>query len=287
MTRWAALELEIAAGLEEELLGSLAGASLGAESVPGPDGRSVLRVYFASSDAAVAARERLRERLARGASDPAAVSARVVPVADGMWAERYAASLLPFPVGRRFVVVPGALPPDLGGREAIRIVPGAAFGTGEHPTTRLAIEALERSVLPGDRWLDVGTGTGILAVAAVRCGAGFVAACDTDPAAVEVARDTLAANGVSGAVELRAGPASQFAGSRLDGVVANLGPHELSGEAADLAAALRPGGLLLATGFLDVQREEVERALARRGLRPQRSRRSGEWGLLEARRMSP
>lgn len=287
MTRWAALELEIPAGLEDDLVGWLGGASLGAESLPGPGERSVLRVYFASEEAAVAARERLRERLAGEASGPRAVSARVVPVADAMWAERYAASLGPFAVGRRFVVVPGALPPHPGGREPIRIVPGAAFGTGEHPTTRLAIEALERRVVPGDRWLDVGTGTGILAIVAVRCGAGSVAACDTDPTAVEVARETLAANGLAGAVALRAGPASLFAGSGFDGVVANLGARELCEEAAHLAAALRPGGLLLATGFLETQRKGVERELAARGLRPARRSEAGDWALVEAERTEP
>lgn len=287
MTRWVALELDVPADFEDDLLGLLGGESLGAESVPGAGGGTVLRVYFASEDAAVAAGERLGQRFGRGGRGPKPVRGRVVTVADGMWAERYAASLVPFPVGKRFVVVPGKLAADLGGRQAIRIAPGAAFGTGEHPTTRLAIEALEQCVRPGDRWLDVGTGTGILAIVAARCGAGFVVACDTDPSAVEVARDTLAANGLAGAVELHVGSAGSFAGSGFDGVVANLGPRELSEEAAHLAAALRPGGLLLATGFLQAQREDVERALARRGFRAARRREAGDWGLVEARRVAP
>lgn len=284
MSRWAALELELPAGTEDELLGIVARGSLGAEVGPAEGGRCRLRVYFSTPDEAAAARGRLRAGRGRLGLRGESLRTRILPVEDGLWVERYVASLVPFPVGRKFLVVPGEVPADLRGREPLRIVPGCAFGTGEHPTTRLAVEALEEAVRPLERWLDVGTGTGLLAIVAARCGAGSVAACDTDPAAIEVARETFEANGLAGRIELELGSADRFPRGAFDGVVANLSPAELVPALPAIAGALRPGGLLLVTGFLETEGDHVERVLGGCGVPREDSRSRDGWLLIGGRR---
>jgi ribosomal protein L11 methyltransferase len=141
-----------------------------------------------------------------------------------------------------------------------------AFGTGVHETTQLCMEALERLLKPGMRVLDVGTGSGILAQAAGLLGAGKVYACDTDPVAVEIA-----GGGFIGSVDAVA------AGS-CDLVVANISPEAIVGLAPDLLRVLRPGGVLLASGFELREVRQVQTALP-----PAREvRHKGNWALLVA-----
>ncbi len=275
------------AELEEEVLALWTAESLGAEVSEAPEGTSRLRLYFSTPEAATAALAPTLAWLERHGAGDRSLAARARPVEDERWAERYIASLAAFPVGRGFLVVPAEMQADPAGREPIRLPPGRAFGTGEHPTTRFAIEALEELVEPGNRWLDVGTGSGILAVVAVRRGAGFMAACDTDPDALEVARETLRANGLAGRVVLRLGSADLFTAAAFDGSVANIAADFFLERASHLAAVLRPGGLLVATGFLAEDGAAIEEALAANRLETVRRRESEGWSLLVARRAPP
>ena len=181
------------------------------------------------------------------------------------WVQSARDLLQPMEVGARFFLVPewrdDPAPP---GRFRIAVNPGMAFGTGVHETTQLSMEALEEFLKPGMSVLDVGTGSGILARAARLLGAGNVYACDTDPVAVEIA-----GGGFVGSVDAVA------AGS-CDLVVANISPEAIVGLAPDLVRVLRPGGMLLASGF---ELHEVERMKA--ALPPARAvRRKGNWALL-------
>ena len=181
------------------------------------------------------------------------------------WVERARDLLQPMEVGARFFLAPewrdDPAPP---GRFRITVNPGMAFGTGVHETTQLSMEALEEFLKPGMSVLDVGTGSGILARAAKLLGAGKVYACDTDPVAVEIAGD-----GFVGSVDAVA------AGS-CDLVVANISPEAIVELAPDLVRVLRPGGVLLASGF---ELHEVERMKAT--LPPAREvRQKGNWALL-------
>jgi ribosomal protein L11 methyltransferase len=156
-----------------------------------------------------------------------------------------------------------------------------AFGTGAHPTTSLCLEALSDALAarPGAAVLDVGTGSGLLAIAARKLGAGRVAANDVDPVAVRVARENAAANGV--ALELVAGPVEDVAGP-FEVVVANILANTLVELAPALAERLAPGGLLFLAGILTPQEEEVRSAYLAEGLArlPDLERREGEWSLL-------
>jgi ribosomal protein L11 methyltransferase len=183
------------------------------------------------------------------------------------WVQSARDLLQPMEVGARFFLVPewrdDPAPP---GRFRIAVNPGMAFGTGVHETTQLCVEALEEFLKPGMRVLDVGTGSGILARAARLIGAGKVYACDTDPVAVEIAGD-----GFIGSVDAVA------AGS-CDLVVANISPEAIVALAPDLVRVLRPGGVLLASGFELQEAEQMKAALP-----PAREiRHKGIWALLVA-----
>src|SRR5262245_25179395 len=110
------------------------------------------------------------------------------PVPDGFWHERWMESLVPFEVGESFLVVPGPSTPDsTGGRYVIRLAPGRAFGTGEHATTRMCLSMIEEEITGLSTVLDVGTGSGILAIGAHLMGARMIVAIDTDPDAITTA----------------------------------------------------------------------------------------------------
>ena len=153
-------------------------------------------------------------------------------------------SLLVAPVWRDVTVA--------GDRVVLRIDPGPCFGSGDHPTTRMLLAELARRVVPGVGVLDVGTGSGILAVAAAVLGAAVAVGVDIDPAAVEVAAANAAANAVSARVAVSTMPVEEVTGC-FDLVVANLSAGVLAELAAALWARVSGGGLLLVSGLLPGQ----------------------------------
>jgi ribosomal protein L11 methyltransferase len=172
-----------------------------------------------------------------------------------------------------------AAPPP--GMAEIVLDPGMAFGTGTHPTTSLCLAALSDllAARPGARVLDVGTGSGLLAIAARKLGAAEVAGNDNDPVAVRVARENAALNGVELDLNERG-----VGGQRgpFDLVLANILANTLVDLAPALAAQLAPGGVVLLSGILTPQEEEVRAAYLAAGLAPLPGgdRRDGEWSLL-------
>lgn len=269
--------LDLPPELEEEAAGALGRESLGVEVSRSPDGRSRLRVFVGSRAEAAALLDLASTVLRAVRLAPASCGARIEPVEDGRWAERYQEQLRPFPLGSRFLVVPDGRPHHVAGRVGIFLVPGRAFGTGEHPTTRLCAESLERLVRTGSRWLDLGCGSGILSVVAARCGATQVFARDVDEEAVEVARETMVANRVEREVDVAVGSANELTDAGLDGVVANIASSYFLLEARVLRSVVRPGGLLVASGFLVEEADAVETALELLGARVEERLASGEW----------
>jgi len=272
--------------LDDEIAAVLGTGSLGVEIAAAGPGTSELRIYLGPSDDPDAWRARAADVFS--AHDLAAATTRVSiePVADGRWVERWQASLSPILLGTRFVVLPTealVVPP---GRDPIRLVPGMAFGTGEHATTRLCAEGVERRVAPGSRWLDLGTGTGVLAIVAARCGASRVLALDADPEAAAVAAEVVARNGAGPIVEVRAGSMEARGGESFDGIVANIQSSYFLGNAPSLAAALGKDAELLASGILEEDVAEVSSALAAAGIRVEERSFDGPWALLLARRVA-
>lgn len=265
---WGAYGVSVPDEWVDELAGRLGADSLGVEIRSEGGGRSVLWIYLSTPSEARRASEELERLLAaEGGAEARRWRLRgVATVEDGHWVERYQSSLRPFRLGERFVVEPGGDGATLPGLTPIRLVPGRAFGTGEHPTTRLCATALERWLRGGDRWLDLGTGSGILAVVACHCGAARVDAVDIDPLAVEVARKVIRENDLETRAVAAVGEADCFAGSRLDGVVANISAGLFLSDGSRIAATLREGGLLVASGFSEDESREVARVLGRSGL---------------------
>jgi ribosomal protein L11 methyltransferase len=184
---------------------------------------------------------------------------------DRDWVRSARDLMQPMEVGARFFLVPAWRDdPPPPGRFRILVNPGMAFGTGVHETTRLCIEALEEFLRPGMRVLDVGTGSGILRQAAQLLGAGKTYACDTDPVAVEIAGDAFV------------GSADAVASGSMDLAMANISPEAIIALAPDLLRVLRPGGVLLVSGF---ELQEIDMVKAVLGATA-RARRKGNWGLI-------
>lgn len=211
----------------------------------------------------------------------AACETALIPVEAQDWAEGWKACVRATRAGR-FWVGPSWLREEAG-EDAVALVidPGMAFGTGDHPTTAMCLEAIGEwvSERPGCSVLDVGTGTGVLVMAAKKIGAGEAVANDIDPQAVEIARENAALNGVEG-VEWTTKPLERIRGA-FDLVLANIFANVLCHLAPRLCDATASGGRLMLTGILDEQAAEVLAAFEREGMCLVRRREEGEWVLLE------
>jgi ribosomal protein L11 methyltransferase len=237
---------------------------------PAP-GRSLLLAWFAKRAEA--------QRAARALP----VAAEIAEVADQDWSEGWKRGLGALSVGRVFLRpswVTAASPP---GSVEVVLDPDMAFGTGTHPTTALCLAALGDFLRrrPGASIFDVGTGSGLLAIAARKLGAGRVVASDDDPVALRVARENARRNGL--ALELTSAAAGDVPGP-FDLVVANILASTLVELAPQLAAQVAPGGTLLLSGILVSQQGAVRRAYLAQGLLAAAGRREGEWSLLRLRR---
>ena len=185
----------------------------------------------------------------------------LVGIDEATWRDGWRVHAQPVRVAA-MVVAPAWRAVDLGGAEAvISIDPGGCFGSGSHPTTRLMLAELQRRVRPGASVFDVGTGSGVLSVAAARLGAGRVVAVDVDPEAVEVTRANAAGNGVADRVAVSSQGAAEVAGT-FDVVVANLTAGVLAGLAPTLVAAVAPDGVLLVSGLLPGQWRHLAQGFA-------------------------
>jgi ribosomal protein L11 methyltransferase len=188
----------------------------------------------------------------------------------------------PVRIGRTFVILPdGQSLEGTGAERVIRITSGreaaeGVFGTGRHPTTRLSLGLLEDHLKNGSRVLDLGTGSGVLAVAAARLGAREVLALDVDEQAVACARETVRANEMSGVIRVERGDRPPF-GARFELVVANLFTNVLLQLAPELSGAMQPSGLLIASGVIGNRASDVVKAMRGNGLRFKEQRSEDDW----------
>jgi ribosomal protein L11 methyltransferase len=210
---------------------------------------------------------------------------RVRGVEETDWTEGWKAGYEPQRIGR-LVIVPSWLDePMAPGEVAVRMDPGLAFGTGLHPTTRGCLTFLQRLGPMPERVLDVGSGSGILALAALRLGAGHADCLDTDPVAVEATLANARANGLEDRVAARQGSLPDLPEAEpYPLVLANLVAALLVQLAAPLAAHLAAGGTLLASGIIEGRADEVLTALTGAGLALEERLDDGEWVSLRMRR---
>lgn len=164
--------------------------------------------------------------------------------------------------------------------------PGMAFGTGHHPTTRRCLEQLEQRIVSEMSVLDLGTGSGILAIAAVKLGAGSVVALDNDGDAVESARDNAQANGVDAEIKVIHGtlPNSLVSSGGYQLAVANVTAQVIASKAQPLMDALTPDGLLVVSGILNERLQEVEEALSKVNATVVEQVLDGDWVTLVVKR---
>ena len=211
----------------------------------------------------------------------------VRPLARDDWANAWKAHFSVLHVGRRTVIKPSWLEYKPKKNDiVVELDPGMAFGTGHHPSTRLCLEAVEDLVQPGMRVLDVGTGSGVLSISAMRFGADSVVALDVDGDAVRTARENLRHNGIGRAVRVAKGsvPNALVPEGSFDIALANISARVIAELASHLAAALRPGGLLVGAGIIESQQDIVDQALAANSLTVERRLQEQDWVAVLARK---
>ena len=228
------------------------------------------RVFFRTADGRDAAALALASFSAHGLG---AIQSLAVPDED--WARRSQAGLTAITVGRITVAPPW----DVAATRAadqIQIVidPSMGFGTGHHQTTRLCLALLQSIPVQDRRLIDVGTGSGVLALAGWALGARPVSALDNDPDAIQNARENLAANGAGAVIDLRCEELGDFAGGGADVITANLTAAVLITHAGRLRALLAPGGGMIVSGFSPFEQPDVIRAF---GLALAGERTEGDW----------
>jgi len=199
------------------------------------------------------------------------------------WANSWKKYYKPIRIAHRLMVVPTweEYEPQQGDL-ILKMDPGMAFGTGTHETTRLCATLTEDYMKPGARVLDVGTGSGILAIAASKLGAGEVMAYDIDPVAVRVAQENCDVNGCDnvtcGISDLLAGVDTK--GGLYDFVCANIVADIIVRMADDILRYMKPGGLLAVSGIIDTQAERVHAALTKGGLTHILTRAENDWNAM-------
>lgn len=199
------------------------------------------------------------------------------------WATAWKKYYFPTKIGERLVVVPSWETYEKGENEVVLTMdPGMAFGTGTHETTQLCMRLLEENVVPGAALLDIGTGSGILAVSALLLGAGRAVGVDIDEVAVRVAGENAAANGVSNRVDFIAGDLAEKVTGKFSIVTANIVADVIIRLIPDLYRFLEPGSVFIASGIIDARENDVTAALEAAGYRVSKRLASGGWVALLA-----
>ena len=186
-------------------------------------------------------------------------------------------------IGKRLAIVPGWEQYDTD-RTAITMDPGMAFGTGTHETTALCLEVLDERVRGGERVLDIGTGSGILAIAALKLGAAAAEGVDIDPMCVRTAGENAARNGVEDRLTVLVGDLSDKASGVYDLITANIVAAAILSLAPHVPALLAPGAVFIASGIIDTRKEEVLTGLRAAGLEPFDVREKRGWVCIVCRK---
>ena len=244
---------------------------------------SIIHLYIDPQDNPPEAVAFLRERLA-AAGIRNEVEASTVQEED--WANNWKKYFKPLPVGKRLLICPSwetADNPD--GRTVLSIDPGMAFGTGGHDTTRLVLEALEARLAPGDAFLDVGCGSGILSIAACLLGAGSALGIDIDALAVRTARENGALNSLTPPrYTILQGDLARDVNGRYPVIAANIVADAIIALSPAVPALLAPGGVYIVSGIIDTREPDVMNALTECGFTVEARHEHGGWLCLECRR---
>ncbi len=254
------------------------------EDEPRPVGPLMVRGYFPEDANAETVKEQIEQalyymRLLYPIPKPTFQTIR-----EEDWADAWKKHYHPIRIGLRILIKPAWI--EVEAREndiVIEMDPGMAFGTGTHPTTQLCLEACERFIKPGMKVADLGTGSGILAIAAARLGAKEVIAVDVDEKAVQVAGENVSRNGVAERIRVSTGSVAELieTGKPFEIGLANLTAKIIQSVIPDgLEKIVRPGGRIIFSGVIDEQKDEVCAALEQIGLAVQDIQQRGDWLLI-------
>ena len=265
---WQELSIEVPSEYAEPVsyLFSRYGHGLSTEELG--SGMVGLRTYLPSSSRRRLARIEVGVKLVKLLQPMGELS--VIPLEDADWETAWKSHFKLLRVGRRLIIKPSWIGYEPQENEVVvELDPGMAFGTGYHPTTRMCLELLEGHLRADSQVLDLGTGSGILSIAAARLGAATVLALDVDPTAVKAARKNIRASGLRGKVHLARGtlPHPLASEGRFNLAMANISAKTVLNAAPHLHRALAPEGILIASGFLQKQQGELEAALKGAGFR--------------------
>lgn len=251
------------------------------------EGRSRITFYLEAGEAGFAklGEVRLRlEALKRERQDLGSLLMTLEDVEDADWENNWKQYYKPMEIGKRLLVIPQWEEADPGDRVPLYLDPGLTFGTGAHATTRLCLTALEGLIHGGERVLDLGCGSGILSVAALRLGAGSALAVDIDDKCRTAAQENAGLNGIGpDRLEVLVGnlltdeTVAEKIGEGWDLVLANIVADVIIALAPRVKNLLRPGGTFLCSGIIGGRAGEVEAALAAAGLELRDRREDGGW----------
>ncbi len=202
------------------------------------------------------------------------------------WNLAWEQSIKPVEIGERLVIRPSWIEGEgTDDRIVIRIDPKMSFGTGHHETTRLCLRLLERSMKSGSRVLDVGTGTGILAIAAVKLGAQSAIGIDTDEWAIENALENVRSNDVEDLVSIIHAPIEEYHGDRSDALLANLTLNMIASSLSHLRDLLEDRGVLILSGFLESDLSVMRGSLEQSGFAVESALAENGWMALSVRKI--
>ncbi|MBS1989931.1 MAG: 50S ribosomal protein L11 methyltransferase [Cyanobacteria bacterium SZAS LIN-2] len=288
---WAAVEIE--AKPDQEDLASWLLMQCGAHGCEvEPKGASTIRITatFEGDSISDADWEKIKSSLEEYCLGESLKTLKRKDVPEEDWLAKWKEGFEPFRVGTKFLICPSWYQQRQGnekapeidaelreGRFLIYIEPGMAFGTGLHATTQFCLRALE-SVPPKGKILDVGTGSGILAIASLMLEPGSeIAACDIDPVAVDFARTDFELNGVDGRIELFEGSTDKMIGRRFDMLLSNLTCEDIIALLPDYNKLLNPEGFIIGAGVLAEKLPLLEQAIVNYPLRIVQSEMVGQW----------
>ena len=248
----------------------------------------LVKAYFKDDQSAketlLLVQEKLREigRMDLG-FDLGSLAVEHTSVHEQDWAENWKKYYKPFRAGEHLVIKPSWEPYEAqDGDLVLELDPGMAFGTGTHETTFMCMEQLERYVKPGCRAIDVGCGSGILALAAAKLGARDVLAIDLDELAVKVAAENTVKNGLSDVVRVKHGDLLENSEEQADVIVANIIADVICFLCGPAKKHLLPGGVFICSGIIREREDDVQRALAQAGYTVCNRLAKGEWVCLAA-----
>ena len=216
-----------------------------------------------------------------------------IPLPDTDWEESWKENYPAVEVGQALTVLPYWLTDtDLQGRLPVILDPGLTFGTGAHPSTQMVMEEMEQTVKPGSTCLDLGSGSGILSITALRLGAKQAIGVDIDPKAEDIARENAAYNGfyapeftaLTGNVTTDRALMERLSRERYDTVLVNIVADVIIGLCPTLPSFLQPESTLICSGILDTRLSEVIAAAEQAGLTVTATRAKGEWRCITAKR---